>query len=290
MQNQRIQGHRRLWRGLTVGLSLTLVACVDNTSQPGALGDYQSAQSPSTCVPNLDGQIDAAELTALYGVAASYRVSPAGLTRSIDIAGSIDAEGHRVWDWSARNNDDQIAKISAQTLGSQWYAPSFPEGQFVVPFDAGDQIEAIYKKDNNGLFLLGLASHDQAPAQGKTLLPYDQPIAALRFPLAVGKTWTTTAKTQAGKGMYHGIPFASSDTYAVSVDAAGRLELPDLTVTQALRVRTQVTIVPVAGLTTTQRQVSMMFECLGEVARAVSQSNESQQDFQTASEVRRLAL
>ena len=74
------------------------------------------------------------------------------------------------------------------------------------------------------------------------------------------------------------------------MDAAGRLELTDLTFTQALRVRTRVTGVPAVGASVSRRQVSWMFECFGEVARAVSLDNEPQEDFTTTSELRRRGL
>ena len=87
-----------------------------------------------------------------------------------------------------------------------------------------------------------------------------------------------------------GLPYAGRDTYQVSVDASGRLELTDLTFTQVLRVRTQLTVEPAVGATVTRRQVSWMFECFGEVARAVSLDGELQEDFTTTSELRRLGL
>jgi len=74
------------------------------------------------------------------------------------------------------------------------------------------------------------------------------------------------------------------------VDGAGELVLPDVTFTQALRVRTRTTIEPLVGQSTSQRQVSFFFECFGEVARATSLVDEPLEDFQTALEVRRLGL
>ena len=50
------------------------------------------------------------------------------------------------------------------------------------------------------------------------------------------------------------------------------------------------TIAPSAGQTTIQRQVGFLFECLGEVARATSKLNETNDDFTTAAELRRLGL
>jgi len=265
-------------------------ACVDNATHPAPLAAYVAASANPMCLPNLDGAIDGSELQPAFDMPAGYRISPAGAMRVIDSKGQIDAAGHRVWDWSQPEVGDQLTHVSAQKLGNQWYAAEFAQGQFVVPFDAAATTDAIYRQDAKGLYLLGLASQNPAPPEGKTLLPYAQPVLTLQLPLQVGAKWTATGKTAAGKGVLHGLPFASVDTYFVSVDAAGRLELPDITLTQALRVHTLVQVVPVAGITTTRRQVSYLFECLGEVARATSQNNEPNEDFTTASEVRRLAL
>lgn len=271
-------------------LLLLLAGCVDNLSHEAPLPDYPGAQATLACVPDLDGRITSQELQAAYGVPASYRMTPAGSAHAVDVVGHVDDAGQRVWDLSAHQPDDQLAHLRATPLTSQWYAPQFAGGQFTVPFDGAGRVDAVYRQDAEALWLMGLASHEAAPAEGKTLLPYAQPIAVLRFPLQVGAHWVSVGKTATGAGVLHGIPFASVDTYDVTVDAAGRLELPDLTLTQALRVRTAVAVAPVAGLPTSRKQVSFVFECLGEVARVVSQDGELTQDFTVASEVRRLAL
>ena len=56
------------------------------------------------------------------------------------------------------------------------------------------------------------------------------------------------------------------------------------------RWRSDVTIEPVAGPTVSRRQLSWMFECFGEVARATSLDNETKSEFTTTSELRRLGL
>ncbi len=267
---------------------LLLASCVDNQTHLADVQAYDASAVAAACVPDLNGRIEASELQPALGVQASYRVSPAG--QPVDVKGYVDDAGHRVWDWSHAATGDALIHISAQPLANQWYANAFAGGQFVVPFDAAGTLDSIYRQDSGGLWMLGMASSQPAPPEGKTLLPYADPVAILRFPLQVGASWTSTGKTLAGQGILHGLPFASVDTYVVHVDASGRLELPDLTLTQAMRVRTSVTIVPVAGATTTRKQVSFLTECLGEVARATSQTAETQEDFSTAAEVRRLSL
>ena len=109
-----------------------------------------------------------------------------------------------------------------------------------------------------------------------------------RFPLQPGAAWTSIGEVK--DGTLRGLPFASRDTYDVKVDGAGELDLPDFVLTQVLRVRTNVSISPAAGAVTTQRQVGFLFECLGEVTRATSKLNEPNENFTTASELRRLGL
>ena len=54
--------------------------------------------------------------------------------------------------------------------------------------------------------------------------------------------------------------------------------------------RTTLTVTPAAGKAVSTRQTSFLFECFGEVARATSQNDETQDNFTTAAEVRRLGL
>ena len=79
-------------------------------------------------------------------------------------------------------------------------------------------------------------------------------------------------------------------TDETKVDATGLLALPYITFSQTLRVKTLVTVEPIAGAKTTRRQVSYFFECFGEVARIASANNEPAEDFTEAAEFRRLGL
>jgi hypothetical protein len=146
----------------------------------------------------------------------------------------------------------------------------------------------VYSHTERGFFLHGVASKDPDPAAQKTLLVYDPPATLYQFPLTPGLSFRTTARVR--NGTFRGLPFASDDTYDVIVDGAGELSLPDFILTQALRVRTTVTVAPAAGQTTTQKQTSFLFECLGEALRATSRLGEPEQDFTTAAELRRLGL
>ncbi len=183
---------------------------------------------------------------------------------------------------------DQVARIAASKIDGKWYASQFADvpNAIITPLDAGGLTEGVYTHDDKAFSLHGVASSTDGPT--KTLLKYTTPIALYQFPLMVGTSYTAIGEVQSGT--FRGLPYAGKDTYEVKIDASGVVQLADFTLTQALRVKTKVTIAPSAGQTTTQRQTSFLFECLGEVARATSKLEEPNEDFTTASELRRLGL
>ena len=174
----------------------------------------------------------------------------------------------------------------AGPVAGKWYAGSFPSAKFTAPFDVGGRVDAIYANDASSIRLLGLASPTENPPEGKTLLIYAVPVVLFQFPLTPGLAFTSIGQTT--NATLRGLPYAGKDTYDVKVDGAGTLTLPDFIFTQALRVRTSVTVEPAAGPKTSRKQVSFLFECFGEVMRATSKDNETNDNFTTASEVRRL--
>jgi len=271
-----------------LSLPLTAAACGDNETIVPTLSPYDGGVTPLSCVPNLDGKIEAREAAPTLGVPATFLVSPQGLERQVSLGGAVDQAGRLSWDLGTSYADDRAAKITASSIEGKWYAGSFPPGAFVTPFDAAGTTEGIYSHDETALRILGFASKTEAPPEGKSLLVYTTPIELLRFPLAPGVTWTS--KSIVRNATLRGLPYAATDTYVIKVDGAGQVTLPDLVITQAMRVRTAITIEPSAGQTTTQKQTLFVFECLGEVARATSKLGETNEDFTTASELRRLGL
>jgi hypothetical protein len=263
-------------------------ACFDNRTFPEHQPYQPPQQQPLACLPDLDGRITAEEMVVAYGVVAHYLVSPAGEERAVDLAGKIDAQGRRYWDWGAEYASDQTMTVSPQPLSDQWFAGNFPGGQFVTPFDAGGSLQAVYSLNAGGFYFHGVASRQESPAGGKTLLAYQQPVLLYQLPLSVGQKRVAVGEVR--NGYFQGLPYAGRDTYEVEVDAAGRLELTQFVFTQALRVRTRTTVEPAVGQSSSQRQVSFLFECYGEVARATSRLGEKEADFTVASEVRRLGL
>ncbi|TNF28931.1 MAG: hypothetical protein EP329_16885 [Deltaproteobacteria bacterium] len=286
--------------GALAALALALVACDDtNLTWPDA-GSYEStAPAPLACIPNLDGAIEAYEMAPTLNQLASYRVSPqlpvdSQEGRLVDLVGTVDDAGRRLWDWSAPDSSDRVADLEAEPLADRWYASEFPGGEFVLATDAGGRLEAVYSHDESGLMLYGLASSEPDPPEGRTLLVYEDPVVFIPFPLSLGQSWTQTGVIR--NGTLQGLtPWSEDDVYESSVDAAGELRLPDFTFTQALRLYTKVTVKPKAGARDgyTQHQYSFLFECFGEVARAVSPlvydaEQDPGKDFSVAHEVRRL--
>ncbi len=271
----------------TIPLVVALIACGDNKTPNPIHPPYDSGTLPQlSCVPNLDGQIDADELTPALGNPVKYLVSPPLTTRAVDLAGTVDSQGHLTWDFGSDYADDEVATIEATGIAGKWYAASFPSATFVAPFDAGDAIEAVYAYNSTAIVLLGLASHDPTGPGGQTLLAYAPPIALYQFPLHVGQTYTSAGTIT--NGTLRGVPYAGTDTYEIAIDASGELTLESYVFTQVLRVRTTATVAPSAGQSIVTRQTSFFFECFGEVARATSQPNETNDDFTTAAELRRL--
>lgn len=239
------------------------------------------------CVPNLDGVIEATELQPALGVTQNLLVSPSGVERPVDVAGRVVDE-RRVWDLSLDYADDGLARLQALPLDGQWFADRFEGGEFVAPVDAAATTLGVYRHDARALWLLGVASAEESPPSGQTLLVYSAPVELYRFPLRPGDEHVSVGEVSGGTLL--GLPYAGRDVYEVRVVATGRLELPDLSFEQAHRVDTRVTVEPAVGVATSRRQVSWLFECFGEVARATSRPDEAQVDFDVAAELRRLSL
>lgn len=268
-----------------LGFSAALAGCGENLTRDR---DPVKPTEPEnlTCVPNLDGRIDSEELQAAIGVPASYLVSPANKERDVDLVGTSDEEGAPIWDFSQDFADDQLAVIEATTVEDKWYSGSFPEGQFAAPADAAATIYGVYRHTTDALLLLGLASRDEDPKEGKTLLVYDSPVALYRFPLEPGDKWVTQGEVTNGTAF--GLPYAGKDTYEVEVGVTGTLELFDYIFEQVHRVKLHVVQDFAVGESQSTRQSQFLFECFGEVARATSREGETKDDFTKAAEVRRL--
>ncbi|MBA2539118.1 MAG: hypothetical protein H0V17_05735 [Deltaproteobacteria bacterium] len=229
-----------------------------------------------SCVPNRDGVITADELPVPLGFTAAYY---AGTDTPVMIAGT-DA-----WDLSAELATDAVVALGPLALVDQWYAAEFPGAAFVT--DAGGGLDGVFHQDAQALWLHGTASQEPAPAAGKTLVRYAEPIAVLRFPLTDGLSFQSTGDIN---GTIAGLPFIGADEVAVEIAGSGRLDLPYVRFSPVLRVRTQVVRRPSSGPAVGKRSTSFVFECFGEVAHADSKLDETNPDFTVAAALRRFAL
>ncbi|MBK8942264.1 MAG: hypothetical protein IPM79_32835 [Polyangiaceae bacterium] len=269
-------------------LFLALAACGDNLTLPP---DRDPAADPDppvlSCIPNLDGQIDRSELRPAIGTPVRYVVSPPDATRQVDLGG-VEIEGDLTWDFATDYADDQALTVTPSSLEGKWYQASFADGAFVTSFDRDGDLESIGLVRNDSLVLLGLASSEENPPEGTTLLVYDPPIVVLQFPVTVGQQFISTGEIT--NGLVSGLPYAGRDTYEVSVDAEGEIDLLQLTFEQVHRVRTKVTVEPAVGQAVVRHQTSFFAECFAEVARATSRDGEADPNFTEAAELRRLGF
>jgi len=287
--NETSRNAARLFFGLaTASLALALAGCQSNRTHPmhQPWGDG-GTEPPLGCLPNLDGRIERSELAPAFGVPVSVLVSPTGETRDVNLAG-IDDGGSIYWDFGADYASDRITQPVATPIAGAWFAASFPTDAFYVAYDPGGTIMGVYRIDDAGLYLLGLASTEMDPAEGRTLLVYATPIVVLQLPLVPGASWVSVGEVT--NGTVRGLPYAGMDTYTSRVVASGQLVLPQITFDQTMRVTTEVVVSPAAGAPVTRRQSSFVFECFGEVARMTSLDGETSDDFTTAAEMRRFGL
>jgi hypothetical protein len=232
--------------------------------------------------------IEAAELTPATGIPVRYRVTASGSTVDVNIAGQRDSSGNRVWDLSQTLEADREVQVVAVDTATRWYASEFPGGTFATPLDNSGNEEGIYEHRADGLYLHGFASVAAEPANTRTLMRYTQPVLLYPFPMELGDEWVAVG--QVNNGTFRGLPYAGRDTYTSKVTDRGEVWLPSIQFQNVLQVKTSVQVEPAVGQSTSRVQISWLFECYGEVMRAVSQSGETDLNFTQISELRRLGF
>lgn len=242
------------------------------------------------CQPNADGRITRDELPFLVGGTARVRV---GTTVAVDTDGEPGQGSARVWDLSRPDPAEEArGELTLEALDDQWFASAFPDATLAGPLAPGNRLYGPLSIDDDGVWLHGSASRDEDPEEGRTFLVYNTPVQLYPFPLEVGAGASTTSLVQGGS--LYGIPVAFEDTTTITVSAHGEVRLPDLVVADALRVTVRLERVPVAGISVQQVTHIFVNECVGEVARMVSQAvpleSALDDEFAVAAEVWRLAF
>ncbi|MGZ3476579.1 MAG: hypothetical protein ACXWUG_22170, partial [Polyangiales bacterium] len=203
----------------SLAVAMASIGCGENATPPPTRDRYTVDATPLTCAPDLDGKIVAAELAPAFDVPASYLINPVGKDRTVDLVGAVTG-GKHVWSFGTDFADDAAVSLTATHVAGKWYATSFPTGEFVAAIDAAQTTDGVYRHDDTGLYFLGVASHNESPPEGKTLLVYDKPILLYQFPLQPGAKWTSVGTIT--NGTVRGLPYAGKDTYEIEDDAVGK--------------------------------------------------------------------
>lgn len=236
-----------------------------------------------------DDQLTAAELPLAVGV--ELRMVEAnddvdGLP--VDLQGQVAGDGVREWFFDADLPGDARIGVEAEPLDGKWFAATFPDATYTAKLDAAGDSYGVFRRTDDAVQILGVAS----AAPDETLLTYDPPVDALRFPLSVGAQWTSEAHNA---GTFEGNAFyQSDDAYETSVDAAGRV-VTEAGAFDVLRLRVvQTADVPVPWFPYVQSyrwvRYSFVTACYGEVAHVDSAEGETELQFSSAARVRRIGL
>ena len=233
------------------------------------------------CSGNNDGLIARGELQFPLGLAVRYLANPAGTTVTVNPAGTQRPSGP---EWDLTSTAGEVHELTLQALEGTWFAGSFANATYATTADLASGLLGVFRVTDSALLLLGYAS----PEPNKTLLVYDAPVASLHFPILEGDAWVTGARVV--NGTLNGAPFASNDTYRISVDARGTAVLPFLSFDNTLRIHVELSQALPGGVAVTHIQQLFFHECYGELGRMVSNPGETDPAFTTAAEFRRLAL
>jgi hypothetical protein len=256
----------------------------DAEADSGAMSDAPSSDTPSDtpstgCMPNKDGTINADEVPIRAGLKATFRVAE---NASFATAGTALSDGRRKWDLSMALAGDRDALVTTRELAGTWYGGKFPGASHSTELSLTSDLLGVFQTTAAALLLVGVVSPTESST--KTELKYATPPQAIQFPLQLNKTWKVTSNVS---GTASGIATFYTETWDSKVDARGELVTPFGTF-DVLRVRTILTR-QVGVVTTITRSFAFVTECYGTIATITSRANETQEEFTTAAELRRIA-
>lgn len=264
--------------------ALLLSACSEGNPE---IKDTDTGGVTVECEGDNDGAIDAAELPVVTGLSVPYVSNAVGTTATVELDGTLEG-GTRVWDFTSGptdlRRDMEILDPSGLWFASEFESPEFASATFVQAPD----LLGVYRQDGDEVLLLGYASREEAPADGQTLMVYETPVPAWRFPLQKGSTWGATSSYS--KLIVQGIQNGGSETWSFEVDEIGDLLLQGYRMENTLRLRItmeQSLDVSVGGKSHIYRQALWMRECFGDLARAVAPLD-AEEDFSVVNELHRL--
>jgi len=233
--------------------------------------------SPVACLPNRDGLIARAEVPLYPGLSATFRVAT---NADVDTRGTGDSRD-RYWNLSTAIDGDRDLEMSLRDPSGQWFAELFPTATYFTELSVDSDLLGVFEVQDDSLLLLGVVS----PEDGlyRTELNYEPAVEVLHFPLVADGTWSTTAEVS---GVATGVPSVYTETYESTVDDGGTLDTPYGNFA-VQRVHTELT--RTVGVAVVTRQTyTFVSECYGPIASMISLDYETDADFATAAEVRRL--
>lgn len=257
-------------------------------AETGAPTDGSTSTDASTdapvvgCVPNKDGIITREEVPLQAGLTAKYRV---GTDENVSTAGNAVAGGKRSWDFSGALASDVTVLLETQPLAGKWYAAKFSGATYALKLAEGSDLLGVFETAPGALLLRGVVSPSD-DAFTKTELTNAPSVSTLKFPLKVGNpAWTADVTvTGTAQGVFLGLGY--TEKYESVVDAQGTLKTP-LGTFDVLRVKTKLTRT-IGVVTTVIRTFAFVTECYSTVALVTSQDNETNEEFTSAKEIRRI--
>lgn len=239
--------------------------------------------SSGFCSQNHDGVIERHEVGFIVGASLTMRAATA---TPVDLTGTTSG-GMRHWDFSGPMSNDEDVMLGALPVTGAWYASMFPTASYAARLSVTSENLGVFEVQDGQLLLLGVVSPTDSGIFSRTNLTYDPPVPVLRFPLREGDTWTVRS-IASGRAM--GSVAAVTENYTFTVDARGALRTPFVSEDfDVLRVRSDLSRTSLGFPIASVRSFAFITECYGTIANVSSQDGETDIEFSTAAEVRRLA-
>lgn len=262
--------------------------------------DTSTDTAGGLCHPNHDQIVSRAEAPFAPGFSANYRTTT-------DVTGTYASAPNCAGDacaWDLREVAGTTADVIDETLdpdGTWWGAePAFADatfgavlGEFNLSYFswnicAQTQI-GVYQVSDDALLLLGIVSEKESDG---TELVYDPPLPILKFPLALGDSWTVDS-TATGPLCGSFADYSIDWTATTTVDAAGTVQTPYGDFADTLRVNTVLERhLGIGVLPTSVRSHTFVAECFTSVAVVTSAEgadDETDGEIRDAAQVKRLA-
>jgi len=273
------------------------------------------------CQADHDGVITKDALPVVLGAKATFLVAR---NVTVNTVGTQQTDGTFVWDLSGALNGDEEVEFSPTSIAGQWFEPGFPGAEFTLRMAGGAETLGVLQGTVDGLLLHGMADPvESATATNVKYLKDDfsgdpGPVVSVAYPVQTGATWTSAGILEGDyDGDYYHCdslggmacePYPNcciKHVYTSTADKVGKVVTP-LGTFDVVRIKNVVdfyvylcfvwgngttcaTGVLGAVPFKTLRSYAFVSECFGTVASIVAQDGETEEEFTTAAEVRRLA-